>query len=491
MKKTILTLSILLSSPVFNIYAVKSNNPIKIKYSINADEFNIILADALHQEDENKKFNLLSKLWKSQKNKYGHSDILVNSILDFAKNASIETLKFLAISYLWDNKESKEKHIGELIPLLLDISLQTNDESLKSKVINKLWKDKQTNSAYYTSYQKDLLKIINSTCNEDIQIKIIDILWNNNEAKLMHHDQLSSMLLYLIQQSTNAKIQHQAMDILASDAQILPEHKLVLIEAFKKRISKNPDNTYLKVFAYLKFGTMFQSEHDHFIKKIKHYTCNYFCQNSCKEKIKINELKNISELVFNTGSIENEINIDEIQSNVLDMINYFSLIIENKLTNTLFGFFKNTNNMNIKLKTVNLLLRSSNTTEQHYNEIGSILLKLAQQVINKNFKYIAHLYKNSETNTSYECGFEHRALYTLWDNEKFKTNYYYDLFAIHSYLAENGSSEEIRNKSMHVLKKNKEDWIKKWNKINSNPTTLNDIDENNNQNANNNNIIIN
>ncbi|MDP1974356.1 MAG: hypothetical protein Q8K37_00115, partial [Alphaproteobacteria bacterium] len=195
MKKTILTFSILISSPIFNTFAVGGDTIIEIAPS-SIEELQAIANNP--QKDEKERLDACKKLMTSQDI---NKDALVSILFKMAKEFTI--YHTTALDVLWNDLETKEKYLDVLAPLYFDHAKNTKYEIFKTVIFDKLFYDQQCKIKYADELVALALDQAENGKNPNYIQGSLDKLWKDADIKEKYRPVLSKALLICAQQDKN------------------------------------------------------------------------------------------------------------------------------------------------------------------------------------------------------------------------------------------------------------------------------------------------
>ncbi|MDP3533642.1 MAG: hypothetical protein Q8S31_10200 [Alphaproteobacteria bacterium] len=256
MKKTLLTFSILLSSTVFNTFAVGGDNIIEID-SLSIEQLQAITNDVSKSEYERldacKKLlnlsgdaieetlfvslnNTIKNLTKHTQDKNIKSEalhifhsVIEPRLLEIAQNPNNETDQLGALAEFWANPEISTSYRDLLSPILLDLMQNAKDEDNKTLAFAILWHCKKETDSYLDKLISLRLNLIENELNENKKLLNINQLWESTEVKNTHRIRLTSNLLDLVQNTQNETTKYIAICMLLSDQKSRNEHLNALI----------------------------------------------------------------------------------------------------------------------------------------------------------------------------------------------------------------------------------------------------------------------
>ncbi|MDP3533014.1 MAG: hypothetical protein Q8S31_06980 [Alphaproteobacteria bacterium] len=200
MKKSIIVFSILLSSPVFNIFAVGGYNIVEIAPS----PVQILLEIAKDMSNpEREQFNACKELLNFPENTTEEIFLDIACYISaLAKRVQDENIKSEAIDVFYN----------EVIPKLFAIVQNTQNEKVKARSIYTLTKDQQIRNIYSEDIIILLLKFAKSSIDEELKLFALNMLsCKYSQAATTHRNKFLSVHLALARQAMDENVKSHVL----------------------------------------------------------------------------------------------------------------------------------------------------------------------------------------------------------------------------------------------------------------------------------------
>ncbi|MDP1723223.1 MAG: hypothetical protein Q8L85_00785, partial [Alphaproteobacteria bacterium] len=387
MKKTILTFSILISSPIFNTFAVGGDNIIEID-SLSIEKLLEIAKDMSKSERE--QFNACKELLNFPENTT--EEILLDiayHISTLVKCAQDKNIKLEAIDVFYN----------KVIPKLFAIVQNTQNEKVKHNAISKLWS--QDNVAYRN--ESVLLDLAENANDKSIKSEAVKPLWSDHVTKLLHFNILDILHLNFLSNGLIEKIFGRLKTVFTSWL----------------NISQSNVNLPLSIEDPLAIAKNFQkSEKERFL--------------ACK-KLMTSQDVNKDEVVFILFAMA--IEFTHYNLNALDVLWKDQETKEKHLdvlTQLYFYYAKNTKSEITKISIFNKFFKDQQCKIKYTDELVALALDLAENTVGTIYaqESLNQLWKDQETKEKYHLTlFKALLVCAQQDSDKIsKSNAMYELW---------------------------------------------------------------
>ncbi|MDP1723818.1 MAG: hypothetical protein Q8L85_03870 [Alphaproteobacteria bacterium] len=366
MKKTILTLSILISSPAFVVFAGGVDNTIEIT-SLSVKELTAIAQNI--SASEHKRIDACKNLLTLSTSTFLNKEV-ISILLNIFQQSQDDNL----FSELVSDQNFMKKHFNQsdLVPLFLNIAKNANNKKIKFNAFEILWNDRRANFLNLDELVNIKLDYIKNELDEHQKYIEFKRIFSNDSVKFMHRKTLESILLNLFKNTKDEEIKSKYFEFIKKDT----------------TIEENFET----------FDIFFQYEFDQ-------------CVNNKNNKIKIlnkylNRLKNteyknkkFNELI---SKIFNYIESENDKYNKIEEINVIKKFAretnnyDKDLKDFLSKIFHTTNDKIIKYYSAEILWGASVAQDKYFNIfVQSELDRWSNHELNQ-FKVLETLFKNQE-----------------------------------------------------------------------------------------------
>ncbi|MDP1975025.1 MAG: hypothetical protein Q8K37_03560, partial [Alphaproteobacteria bacterium] len=491
MKKTILTLSILISSPAFVVFAGGVDNTIEIA-SLSAKELTDVANNVSAPErkridacknllnlgkkvpvsiflnifQQSQDDNLFSEFVSDLK-KYFDEFTLVPLFLNIAKNANNKKIKLDAFENLWNDKNAKFVNINALVSINLDYIENELDEHQKYIQFNRLFSSDYLNQAHRKTLEPILLNLFKNTKNEEIKSKYFEFIENDsaikknfdtffqyefNQCANNENDQFNIFKKYL---ATFKKTKDENKNFNQLIRKIFnfmetSQKKAIKIDAINiiKSFIKNNSNYKEELKNIL--SDIFNNTND---KMVKFYSAEMLWGASVAQDKYFN--------IFIQSELDRWSNHELNQFKVLETLFKNQEIKENKLNivkSEILNFAINTKNEYFKLSALIILLNDLETRNNHCSTLIKLLLdvsnknniwdvfKIDEKDLNTLINSILDLIRNEKNELE-----KHLVIKFLLKNQKITMEQVNKLFLFLLDFTQNASEKEIRDEATDLV----------------------------------------
>ncbi|MDP3533517.1 MAG: hypothetical protein Q8S31_09570 [Alphaproteobacteria bacterium] len=332
MKKIVIILWVLFSSPVFSAFAIISDNPDQLKFlpieqlqilakrkstpeylrvtacqrlmktKNNEQEAFQILVNLLEQSNDAS--TIIPLLQEKEFLKLHHTKI-VPLLLNYAKNTNIEEIKFNIPNTFFHNPEIKNIYCNELVDPILDLAKNANSENIKRNACIALLCDEKIKATHYNEIILLLLDLAKNAKNKYIATEIFDLLFVEIRREETCQDELILPLLERAKNEINVKYKYSYLSALWSNHKIKTLHYNELVLQFIDLIQKSTYTNIQEVLSLLEDDLLILTQYESVFRNVCRKLIIEYPENK-DNKMKaylLNEVDEQDNLLWNNNTI--------------------------------------------------------------------------------------------------------------------------------------------------------------------------------------------